>query len=45
MRIDDETLDYVVAGVNLIPGSLRDQLGDEPVLLIFLRFFGCIFCR
>ena len=45
MRISEETLDEVVSGVNLIPGSLRDQLGDEPVLLIFLRFFGCVFCR
>jgi peroxiredoxin len=45
MQIDDAILDSAVSGVNLIPGSLRDQLGDETVLLIFLRFFGCIFCR
>ena len=32
-------------GVNLAPGSLRDQLGDEPRLLVFLRHFGCTFCR
>jgi hypothetical protein len=43
--IPDRALDEPVSGVNLVPGSLRDQLGDEPVLLIFLRFFGCIFCR
>lgn len=34
-----------VNGVNLIPGSLGDQLTDGPTLIIFLRFFGCIFCR
>ncbi len=28
-----------------MPGSLRDQIGDAPTLLIFLRHFGCIFCR
>ena len=38
-------LDAAVSGVNLAPGSLRDQLGSEPVLLVFLRHFGCIFCR
>ncbi|MCP4908138.1 MAG: hypothetical protein GY910_24465 [bacterium] len=43
MQITRETLDSVVVGVNLIPGSLRDQLEGEPVLLVFLRFFGCIF--
>lgn len=45
MQIADETLDASVTGVNLVPGSFRDQLGDAPVLLVFLRFFGCIFCR
>ena len=34
-----------VIGVNLMPGSLGDQLGGDPVLLVFLRHFGCIFCR
>ena len=43
--ITQETLDSQVSGVNLMPGSLRDQLGDDPVLLVFLRFFGCVFCR
>ena len=45
MPIARETLDARVSGVNLVPGSFADQLGDEPVLLVFLRFFGCIFCR
>ena len=44
-RIAAEILDRPVYGVGLMPGSLRDQLADEPTLLIFLRHFGCIFCR
>jgi hypothetical protein len=43
--IDDETLDTPVTGVGLVPGSLRDQLGGGVSLLVFLRHFGCIFCR
>lgn len=38
-------LDRAVAGLNLMPGTLRDQLGTEPRLLVFLRHFGCMFCR
>jgi len=34
-----------VTGVGLVPGTLRDQLSDEVSLLVFLRHFGCIFCR
>lgn len=41
----DEVLDAPVSGLNLVPGSLRDQLGEEPTLLVFLRHLGCIFCR
>jgi hypothetical protein len=26
-------------------GTLADQLGDRPTLLVFLRHFGCMFCR
>lgn len=44
-RIPDEWLDRFVTGVNLAPGKLRDQLGEAPNLLVFLRYFGCIFCR
>ena len=39
-RIDWAILDAEVAGVNLRPGSLRDQFGVEPTLLFFLRHFG-----
>jgi hypothetical protein len=44
-RIAPGVLDRFVAGVNLMPGSLRDQLGERPTLLVFLRHFGCTFCR
>jgi hypothetical protein len=44
-RIPAAVLDRFVSGVNLMPGSLRDQLGDRPTLLVFLRHFGCTFCR
>ncbi len=35
----------MTAGVNLSPGTLADQLGDGDTLLVFLRHFGCMFCR
>lgn len=38
-------LDRRVGGVNLVPGTLRDQLGDALHLLVFLRHLGCVFCR
>ena len=45
-RIPDEVLDAPVTGVHLMPGTLRDQLGGaELTLLVFLRHFGCTFCR
>lgn len=44
-RIPDELLARFVSGVNLMPGSLRDQLGAAPTLLVFLRHFGCPFCK
>jgi hypothetical protein len=43
--IPQEILDHVVNGPNLAPGRLRDQLDDDPTLFVFLRHFGCIFCR
>jgi hypothetical protein len=44
-RIPAAVLDRFVGGVNLMPGSLRNQLGDRVTLLVFLRHFGCVFCR
>ncbi|MGE4093602.1 MAG: hypothetical protein AB7G75_22475 [Candidatus Binatia bacterium] len=29
-----------VTGVNLRSGTLREQIGGEPTLLVFLRHFG-----
>jgi len=43
--IPDVLLDETVGGVNLVPGTLRDQLGDGATLVVFLRQLGCIFCR
>lgn len=43
--IPDDLLDRVVMGVNLSPGTLRDQLGSGTTLIVFLRHFGCMFCR
>jgi hypothetical protein len=40
-----EILDAPVTGLNLAPGRLRDQLAQEPTLLVFLRQLGCVFCR
>jgi len=42
--IPESLLDHAVTGMNLMPGRFRDQL-HGPTLLVFLRFFGCIFCR
>lgn len=39
-QIPTITLDTAVAGLNLRPGSLGNQLGDQPTLLVFLRHFG-----
>ncbi len=44
-RIPERMLDSPVTGVNLAPGTLRDQLGSGLNLIVFLRHFGCMFCR
>jgi hypothetical protein len=43
--IPDDVLSETVSGVNLLPGPLRSQLAAEDTLLVFLRHFGCTFCR
>lgn len=43
--IDTTILTTPVTGLNLQAGTLEDQLGNTPTLLVFLRHFGCIFCR
>jgi hypothetical protein len=45
MPLDPTVLDAPVEGRNLGPGSLRDQMGARPTLLIFLRHLGCLFSR
>jgi hypothetical protein len=41
-----ELLDAPVEGLNLVAGTLRDQItADRPTLLVFLRHLGCVFCR
>lgn len=44
-QIATTVLDTPVEGVNINPGVLREQLGAGTTLLIFLRHFGCLFCR
>ena len=44
-RIPEAALACPVTGVGLQPGNLGDQLGEQLSLLVFLRHFGCIFCR
>ncbi len=43
--LDSFVLDAAVEGRNLRPGTLRDQLGSRPTLLVMLRHLGCPFCR
>jgi hypothetical protein len=45
--IPADILESPVDGVNLRDGggTLGEQLGDRPTLLVFLRHFGCMFCR
>ncbi|MDH3684636.1 MAG: SelL-related redox protein [Myxococcales bacterium] len=44
-QIPTEALAAPVTGVGLTPGKLIDQLEGGPQLLVFLRHFGCVFCR
>lgn len=41
----EEILSAPVGGVNLTLGTFRHQLSPEGTLLVFLRHFGCTFCR
>jgi hypothetical protein len=44
-RIPERLLESPVTGLNLAPGTLRGQLGSGLNLIVFLRHFGCMFCR
>ena len=39
-RLTQELLNRPVTGLNLVSGSLRDQLGERGDLLVFLRHLG-----
>jgi hypothetical protein len=43
--INPAILDSFIEGVNVPRGTFRHHLGSRPTLLIFLRHFGCMFCR
>jgi hypothetical protein len=43
--ISPDILQASVEGINLRPGALSEQIGSQPSLLVFLRHFGCMFCR
>jgi hypothetical protein len=38
--IDQQILSQPVEGVNITPGTFRDQLPDCRVIVFFLRHFG-----
>ncbi|OYT71927.1 MAG: hypothetical protein CFK52_06735 [Chloracidobacterium sp. CP2_5A] len=44
-RVSKELLTAEVAGLNLAGKRFADQLTGEINLLVFLRHFGCVFCR
>jgi hypothetical protein len=44
-RISADILAAPLEGLNLNGGTLADELGDRPCVLVFLRHFGCMFCR
>ena len=41
----DKLLDEAVDGINLEGSTLRELLRGRLTLLVFLRHFGCVFCR
>jgi len=43
--LSEELLDSPVEGVNLNADTLKGLLGERRTLLVFLRHFGCLFCR
>ncbi len=43
--LDPGILDRPVTGRNLRDGTLGDQIGSRPTLLVFLRHLGCLFSR
>lgn len=44
-KIPSSTLTQAVTGYNLSGATFGEVLGERPTLLVFLRHFGCTFCR
>ncbi|MFT3785004.1 MAG: SelL-related redox protein [Tepidisphaeraceae bacterium] len=45
-RVASELLDRPLTGLRLSGQTFRDELARTPqTLLVFLRYFGCIFCK
>lgn len=45
-HLPPEILARPVAGLNLFPGGFAAQFHTrQPTLIVFLRHFGCVFCR
>lgn len=44
-NISEFLLNHPIEGVNLSGRTLKEELGNAPKLLVFVRHFGCIFCR
>jgi hypothetical protein len=40
-----DILQSSVLGLNLVEGTFADQFSHDPTLLVFLRHYGCMFCR
>ena len=44
-KLSNRLLNETVDGINLDGPTLGDQLKGRATLLVFLRHFGCLFCR
>jgi len=44
-EIGTDILQSAITGLNLRGQALGEELGDSPALMVFLRHFGCMFCR
>jgi len=44
-EIGTDILQSAITGLNLRGQTLGEELGDSPALMVFLRHFGCMFCR
>jgi hypothetical protein len=44
-KLSSDILQSPVEGLNLHPGAFAEQLEHKPTLMVFLRHFGCMFCR